>query len=122
MLTIRQNSLPRTGTQIGGGQGEVQVRLVALYLSAQTVTFPLLPRIGLRIGSAQRIGTAPCGFPQCKGLRREPARKAFEAGELSYVSWAGTFDAGVSILRSRLRKRLDMSMVIDQRNHAISMV
>jgi hypothetical protein len=60
----------------GGGQGEVQGevqgRLVAIYLSAKTVTCPLLLRIGLR------IGTAPLqDFPQCKGLRREPTRKAF---------------------------------------------
>jgi len=52
MLKIRQNSLARTGAQIGGGQGEVQGRLVAIYLSAKTVTFPLLLRIGLRIGTA----------------------------------------------------------------------
>jgi hypothetical protein len=38
--------------KIGGGQGEVQGRLVAIYLSAKTVTFPLLLRIGSRIGSA----------------------------------------------------------------------
>jgi len=55
MLKIRQNSLARTGAQIGGGQGEVQGRLVAIYLSAKTVTFPLLPRIGLRIESAPLI-------------------------------------------------------------------
>jgi hypothetical protein len=46
MLKIRQNSLARIGAQIGGGQGEVQGRLVAIYLSAKTVTFPLLLRIG----------------------------------------------------------------------------
>src|SRR6476660_7793869 len=51
MLKIRQNSLARTGAQIGGGQGEVQGRLVAIYLSAKTVTFPLLLRIGLRTWS-----------------------------------------------------------------------
>ena len=55
MLKIRQNSLARTGAQIGGGQGEVQGRLVAIYLSAKTVTFPLLLRIGLRIESARLI-------------------------------------------------------------------
>ena len=83
MLKIRQNSLARTSAQIGGGQGEVQGRLVAIYLSAKTVTFPLLLRIGLqnckRIpGIGLRIGAAPLqDFPQCKGLRREPAREAF---------------------------------------------
>jgi hypothetical protein len=59
MLKIRQNSLARTGTQIDGGQGEVQGRLVAIYLSAKTVTFPLLLRIGLHPLQ---------NFPQCKGL------------------------------------------------------
>ena len=79
MLKIRQNSLAR----IGDGQGEVQGRLVAIYLSAKTVTFPLLLRIGFTnwnctSGIGLRIGTAPLqDFPQCKGLRREPARKAF---------------------------------------------
>jgi len=82
MLKIRQNSLARTGAQIGGGQGEVQGRLVAIYLSAKTVTFPLLLRIGFTdwnctSGIGLRIRTAPLqDFPQCKGLRREPARKA----------------------------------------------
>ena len=84
MLKIRQNSLARTGAQIGGGQGEVQGRLVAIYLSAKTVTLPLLLRIGLHpwhriincncpLAIGLRIVTAPLqGFPQCKGLRREP--------------------------------------------------
>jgi hypothetical protein len=50
--------------QIGGGQGEVQGRLVAIYLSAKTVTFPLLLRIRLRAwkctsGIRLLIGSAP---------------------------------------------------------------
>src|SRR5580765_8112142 len=118
MLKIRQNSLARAGAQIGGGQGEVQGRLVAIYLSAKTVTLPLLLRIGLHpwhriincncpLAIGLRIVTAPLqSFPQCKGLRREPTRKAFEAGESSYFSWAGTSGTGVSVLRSRLRERL----------------
>src|SRR5579859_2433315 len=52
MLKIRQNSLASTGAQRGGGQVEVQGRLVAIYLSAKTVTFPLLLHIGLQTGSA----------------------------------------------------------------------
>jgi len=85
MLKIRGNSLARTGArigdrqsevqartgaQIGGGQGEVQGSLVAIYLSAKTVTFLLLLRIGLRTEARPwqearpllvglRIGTAP---------------------------------------------------------------
>ena len=83
MLKIRQNSLARTGAQTGGGQGEVQGRLVAIYLSAKTVIFPLLQRIRLRIGTTplakdyELVLAALQDFPQCKGLRREPARKAF---------------------------------------------
>jgi hypothetical protein len=45
MLKIRQNSLARTGAQTGDGQGEVQGRFVAIYLSAKTVIFALLLRI-----------------------------------------------------------------------------
>ena len=52
MLKNWQNSLARTGAQTGGGQGEVQGRLVAIYLSPKTVIFPFLLRIGLRTGIA----------------------------------------------------------------------
>jgi hypothetical protein len=68
----------RTGAQTGGGQGEVQGRLVAIYLSAKTVTFSLLRRIGYELEVHNELELHPLrDFPQCKGLRREPTRKAF---------------------------------------------
>ena len=60
MLKVRQKSFTRTGAQIGGGQGEVQVRLVAIYLSAKTVTFPLLLHIGLRLVTAPLARITNC--------------------------------------------------------------
>jgi len=41
----------------------------------------------------------------------------FEAANHRISRWPGTLGTGVFVLRSRLRERMDMSTVIDQRNH-----
>lgn len=68
----------RTGAQIGGGQGEVQGRLVAIYLSAKTVTFPFVLRIGCQLKLHEMHMQPLQDFPQCKRLRREPTRKVLK--------------------------------------------
>src|SRR6476646_4578879 len=88
MLKIRRNSLARTGAWIGDGQSEVQGSLVAIYLSAKTVTFLLLLRIGLRTEARPwqearpllvglRIGTAPYRISTMQGFKARACQEGF---------------------------------------------
>jgi hypothetical protein len=88
MLKNRQNSLARTGAQTGVDRVKYGValwpftcprrQLYSLSFSHRMAQDYQLELHHYQFGTATSLELHPLqSFPQCKGLRREPARKAF---------------------------------------------